>query len=1002
MASPFLMTVPVKRKRRPWLVARSRILLPIWNIGFCLSMWMMAESYATPEGKVRYFWDALRSSYWLAMAPIRGAAERFPIVPPLAWACLLIASLSFWFGAMVDHCLPSTLTRNTSLPKRAWVLFGVTSLLNLLTLVMTIVILFAPHKTSIKQMSGPISLGPDLGFRPLFALPMATSTADRVFEILSTITSWLGPSTWLCVAIDVVGFYRIRRRISDEGEYTLPVPQWHTKETAAYLRQLAARAARSYRAWRLSLTVRRAVSFSVITWVVIAFLLQRPSVVLWVVAAIALAIFLLNWMFPGVRNMRWLLLGTLCLVALWQWVGSLRNGTQLYDLAAFALAVAVSLAMPRLVAAVKKNRDSNAKAGPSQFRRFVLLIALTWLFGSVTDWLAAGAPASLHPQRFSVVRQTALYPDKRVGVALSGGGYRAALVHAGALAALERLYIPATNLSTVSGGSIFGTYYALGGSATDFLDMASQQELNLRRQALDAQNLGRLILPLEVPGTRVRLLPINFSFTRTELHAGFLEQRLLSHRTFGDIGKAGSPELMICATDLQTGEAIGVARDFVLSRFMLNPYAGGVFDNPDKLLTRAKAFGMDSKKYDSAFRDSNNFAKPLAPMVAASAAFPGVFPSGRFSFEGATYDLSDGGLTDNTGLILLLDAAKDAPAHQHAGWNLDLAISVDAGAYYRRKGGGGYQDAQSEPELQRAYNIMQGQVGRALPDNLQQNSPRRILLSPSLYLENRGQETPFPALDKEILGRTGASDAFHFVRLGESENLDLLTLIAASVLNADRHSLTILDDIYRTLPTELWEKARSYYTNPEASFSVAPLPSGLWSTDPAKLDELRNALERHEQLSANQRLSLDTLQERRETMEKIAKVMIEDFARCLKAFAETSTLEATIPVARAERLYRLGQYLVLFNAPDIRAALGNPPEAKHPIDIAPGQLDFLNATKGKLWFYSPILTPAQQSYVMCRLQIPAFLTDTEESSRQNACRRRFATPGQLAAGLEPF
>ena len=50
----------------------------------------------------------------------------------------------------------------------------------------------------------------------------------------------------------------------------------------------------------------------------------------------------------------------------------------------------------------------------------------------------------------------------RVAVTLSGGGYRAAVSHAGLLAGLDAHCVPVHVLSTVSGGSIAGAAYALG------------------------------------------------------------------------------------------------------------------------------------------------------------------------------------------------------------------------------------------------------------------------------------------------------------------------------------------------------------------------------------------------------------------------------------------------------------------------------------------------------------------------------------------------------------
>lgn len=52
---------------------------------------------------------------------------------------------------------------------------------------------------------------------------------------------------------------------------------------------------------------------------------------------------------------------------------------------------------------------------------------------------------------------------KKIGIALSGGGYRAAAYHIGTLRALHRLGIldKVNVISSVSGGSITAAYYAL-------------------------------------------------------------------------------------------------------------------------------------------------------------------------------------------------------------------------------------------------------------------------------------------------------------------------------------------------------------------------------------------------------------------------------------------------------------------------------------------------------------------------------------------------------------
>lgn len=58
----------------------------------------------------------------------------------------------------------------------------------------------------------------------------------------------------------------------------------------------------------------------------------------------------------------------------------------------------------------------------------------------------------------------------RIAVTLSGGGYRAASIHAGVLQVLDNeTPIPIDYLTTVSGGSIIGAYYALGNPGQDFV-----------------------------------------------------------------------------------------------------------------------------------------------------------------------------------------------------------------------------------------------------------------------------------------------------------------------------------------------------------------------------------------------------------------------------------------------------------------------------------------------------------------------------------------------------
>jgi predicted acylesterase/phospholipase RssA/RimJ/RimL family protein N-acetyltransferase len=94
-----------------------------------------------------------------------------------------------------------------------------------------------------------------------------------------------------------------------------------------------------------------------------------------------------------------------------------------------------------------------------------------WASNSVytQGWTAWRERAAERAEAVAERRQWQAAVPARVAVALSGGGYRAALIHAGVLAELDRQRVPITYLSTVSGGSIIGAYYALGYRPADFI-----------------------------------------------------------------------------------------------------------------------------------------------------------------------------------------------------------------------------------------------------------------------------------------------------------------------------------------------------------------------------------------------------------------------------------------------------------------------------------------------------------------------------------------------------
>jgi NTE family protein len=230
----------------------------------------------------------------------------------------------------------------------------------------------------------------------------------------------------------------------------------------------------------------------------------------------------------------------------------------------------------------------------------------------------------------------------RLSVALSGGGFRAALFHGGVLLRIaEAGWLRHLDvLSTVSGGSIFGAFLA-----TRARQLAAEEwsAPGFRRYVLEpftrAVSSSSFIgaWALRLPLTVVRKL--RRPYTRTNLAADLYEQWF----AYGSItALLERPYLIINATNLLSGRSWRFTRD-------------GCGDS---------RFGY------AAWTD----AFPLAEAVAASAAFPPVFPplaletDGR-RFSGPVYGeaaipqprympLSDGGVYDNLGVEVLAKSTK--------------------------------------------------------------------------------------------------------------------------------------------------------------------------------------------------------------------------------------------------------------------------------------------------------------------------------------------------------
>ena len=205
-----------------------------------------------------------------------------------------------------------------------------------------------------------------------------------------------------------------------------------------------------------------------------------------------------------------------------------------------------------------------------------------------------------------------------VGLAISGGGLRAANFSAGCMFEMQRLGLlqKVDYVSSVSGGSLAAAYYCTHGN--DAWNPETIQRELTHSFASDA--IGQSLLPWN----SVALL--FGGFNRTELIASVLQNELFMRDghplTYANL-RPDRPRLLINATDLQSG------RRFV--------FCNESFDN----------LNSDLSKY------------PLASAVAASAAVPVVLHPLTLEDHSTIYKqylhVIDGGVADDLGIQTLLD-----------------------------------------------------------------------------------------------------------------------------------------------------------------------------------------------------------------------------------------------------------------------------------------------------------------------------------------------------------
>jgi len=261
--------------------------------------------------------------------------------------------------------------------------------------------------------------------------------------------------------------------------------------------------------------------------------------------------------------------------------------------------------------------------------------------------------------------------DSSIGLALSGGGFRAAAFHLGALKRLEEVGIlPHINiLSTVSGGSITGALYALrcaqegdgtpGAYAVDDLieevkELATQ---NLRRRAL----FGSVGHTLQTVGSF-----FTEDIRRTPLLADELDQQ-----AFGGASLSELPHwIVVNATNLATGKRWKFFADRV------GDYRVGATDKTDDIgLTEAVSASAAYPLLTDPYPFQGRWKDFKGDLLDERWRRPDQRRSGDISrwrrrygeHRGeATFPLVDGGLYDNLGLNSLRSMKVDYAIYSSA------------------------------------------------------------------------------------------------------------------------------------------------------------------------------------------------------------------------------------------------------------------------------------------------------------------------------------------------
>lgn len=242
--------------------------------------------------------------------------------------------------------------------------------------------------------------------------------------------------------------------------------------------------------------------------------------------------------------------------------------------------------------------------------------------------------------------------EKRIALALSGGGFRASFFHIGVLSELARsgLLKHVTAISTVSGGSIIGAYYylelqrhrnRLNRDLVDqdyieiieniSIDFFKKVNRNLRNKFF-FHHLGDLF-------TRNKSLAENHNLVEL-LNKYFFDDFSFSNKnvTMDQLCQSeGLPKLIINSTNINFGKVCCFTSDLKDAENNFFKFAEEISKH------QANKYKFDYKKLT------------IGHAVAASSCVPGLFPPMNILLDKSILSFVDGGVIDNLGISALME-----------------------------------------------------------------------------------------------------------------------------------------------------------------------------------------------------------------------------------------------------------------------------------------------------------------------------------------------------------